>query len=234
MIGLVAGAVAGLAAAPMLRAAAARHSVPYGEPRWSCGCSATRWWLPPSGVCPRCAMRGGPARYAVELVAAGVGAAVGSAAHWPFVLVLGWAALFAVVLGFVDVAVHRLPDALTLPLALGTAALLPVAAQLAHRPGVLTRALIAALLLGALYGGMALVAPMGLGDAKLAPTLGGLLAWYGWRTVVDGVFAGFLCGALWGWRCCSRAGRRAGTRCRSDPACCSARWWRCSPRADGT
>ncbi len=198
MIGLLTGAVAGAAAAPVLRMVAARHSVPSGEPRWSCGCERPPRWLPPSGVCPRCAVRGGPAPYAVEAVAAAVGAAIGSAGHWPFLLVLGWAGLFGVVLAFVDVAVHRLPDPLTLRLALGTAVLLPVAALLAHRPEVLSRCLVAAVVLFLLYGGMALFVPMGLGDAKLAPSLGALLAWYDWRTVVAGVFAGFLCGALWG------------------------------------
>ncbi|MFI9270598.1 prepilin peptidase [Kitasatospora sp. NPDC052896] len=198
MIGLLLGATAGLAAAPPLRAAAARYAVPYGEPLRVCDCGTAHRWLPPSARCPRTGAPGGPAPLAVELVAVGVGAAIGAAASWPIGLLLAWTGLLGVVLGFVDAAERRLPDALTLRLALGTAVLLPLAALLDHRPAVLTRCLLAALVLGAVYGTLALLAPMGFGDAKLAPALGALLAWYGWPAVYTGVFAGFLCAALWG------------------------------------
>jgi len=174
VIGLLAGAATGLAAAPVVRAAVVRHAVPYGEP-------------------PGTGSRPGLGRVAV--VAAGAGAALGSAAQWPLVLVLGWVGLFGVVLAFVDVAVFRLPDALTLPLGLGTAALLLLAE---HRGEVLLRCLYGALVLGAVYGALALVAPMGLGDVKLAPTLGAVLGWYGWSTVLSGFFLGFLLAGLWG------------------------------------
>ncbi|WP_035798327.1 prepilin peptidase [Kitasatospora mediocidica] len=198
MIGLLAGVGTGLLAAPVLRAAATRSTVPFGEPPAGCDCAAPRRLLPATGRCPGCGVQRGPRPLTVELVAAAVGAAVGSAASWPFVLVAGWVALFGVVLAFVDVAVHRLPDALTLPLAVGVAVLLPVAALLDHRPGVLSRCLLAAVLVGAGYGALALLGPMGLGDVKLAPVLGALLAWYGWRTVLNGVFEGFLLAAAWG------------------------------------
>ncbi|GAA1219750.1 hypothetical protein GCM10009665_07280 [Kitasatospora nipponensis] len=127
-----------------------------------------------------------------------VGAAVGASASWPLGPLLVYVALLAVVLAFVDVAVHRLPDSLTLPLALGTAVLLTAAALLEDRPAVLTRCLLGAGALFLFYGLLALLGPMGLGDVKLAPTLGAVLAWYGWRTLVDGAFAGFLLAALWG------------------------------------
>jgi leader peptidase (prepilin peptidase)/N-methyltransferase len=39
---------------------------------------------------------------------------------------------------------------------------------------------------------------MGLGDVKLAPTLGLALGWLSWGAVAFGVFAGFLLGALAG------------------------------------
>ncbi|MDH6134975.1 leader peptidase (prepilin peptidase)/N-methyltransferase [Kitasatospora sp. MAA4] len=198
MIGLLTGVGAGLLAAPVLRAEATRRAVPFGEPPAGCDCAAVRRWLPATGRCPGCGRQSGPGPLTVELVAAAVGAAVGSAAPWPLLPLLAWIALLGVVLGFVDVAVHRLPDALTLRLALGVAVLLPVAALLDHRPGVLLRCLLAAAVLGVVYGALAMLGPMGLGDAKLAPVLGALLAWYGWRTVFSGVFTGFLLGALWG------------------------------------
>jgi leader peptidase (prepilin peptidase) / N-methyltransferase len=47
---------------------------------------------------------------------------------------------------------------------------------------------------------LALVSPsgMGLGDVKLAPTLGLALGWLSWGAVAVGVFAGFLLGGLAG------------------------------------
>jgi leader peptidase (prepilin peptidase) / N-methyltransferase len=46
--------------------------------------------------------------------------------------------------------------------------------------------------------GLLLVASLGLGDVKLAPTLGLALGWLSWGTVAVGVFAGFLLGGLAG------------------------------------
>ncbi|WP_063774818.1 prepilin peptidase [Kitasatospora azatica] len=211
------GALAGLLVAPVLRGAVARYAVAYREPVAVCGgCARVPHWLPPTGRCPGCGARFGAAPFGVEAVAAavgaGVGAGVGAAGSWPIALVLAWVALFGVVLAFVDGAVHRLPDALTLPLGVGVAVLLAGAALVDHRTGVLTRCLLAAAVFFLLYGLLALLGPMGLGDAKLAPSLGALLAWYGWRAVYQGAFAGFLLAAAWGLLLL--AARRAG---RKDP-----------------
>ncbi|GAA1974528.1 prepilin peptidase [Kitasatospora viridis] len=198
MIAESVGALVGVAAAPVLRGAAARLAVPWDEPVRRCACGRTPGWLPPSGRCPRCATAIGPAPLAVELVAAGAGAAVGAAADWPAGPVLAWVALLGVVLAFVDTAVHRLPDLLTLPLAGGTAALLLAAGLLDHRTDALTRSLYGALACLLLYGLLALLGPLGGGDVKLAPTLGALLAWYGWRPLLQGTMAAFLLAAAWG------------------------------------
>jgi len=51
-----------------------------------------------------------------------------------------------------------------------------------------------------LYLALLLISPaaMGLGDVKLALSLGTLLAWFGWRTLIAGGFAGFGLGGLFG------------------------------------
>ena len=84
----------------------------------------------------------------------------------------------------VDLAVFRLPDVLTLPAGVGTAARLGVCALV---PGTRVRGRCVArrgALLG-LYFVLHLVNPggMGFGDVKLAPTLGMALGWYGWEAV---------------------------------------------------
>ena len=58
----------------------------------------------------------------------------------------------------------------------------------------------AAAAVGAFFLLLALISPrgMGLGDVKLAPTLGLALGWLSWGTVAVGVFAGFLLGGLAG------------------------------------
>src|SRR5687767_7912353 len=112
---------------------------------------------------------------------------------------LGWrsdlpAFLFLGVIGtmlsFIDVALKRLPDPLTLPGAAGVAALLAVACLdvgFDH-------------FLGALYGMGALfvfyavqwfIAPsqIGLGDVKLALSLGLVLGWLGLQAFILGIFA---------------------------------------------
>ncbi|KQV24293.1 hypothetical protein ASE03_03145 [Kitasatospora sp. Root187] len=103
-----------------------------------------------------------------------------------------WVALLGLVLGLVDASVHRLPDVLTGALALGTAVLL----VLTERQSLL-RCLLAAAALGLGFALLALLAPIGLGDAKLAPSLGALLAVTGWGTVLAGLMYAFLLAGLW-------------------------------------
>lgn len=122
------------------------------------------------------------------------------------------AAPVALLLAEVDRAVNRLPDVLTLPMALGTAALLGVAALLPGAAGSWPRALLGAVALAGTYGVLFLIQPngMGFGDVKLALTLGAALGWYGWDVLVGGAFLGFLAGAVYGTVLVlrGRAGRR--------------------------
>jgi leader peptidase (prepilin peptidase)/N-methyltransferase len=109
-----------------------------------------------------------------------------------------WLAACAVPLAFIDVAVRRLPDRLTIPALAGTAALLLAAAAVSGHWPVLLRAALGGVALAGFYLALFLVSPsaMGLGDVKLAASLGTLLAWFGWRTLIAGGFAGFLLAGL--------------------------------------
>lgn len=103
-------------------------------------------------------------------------------------------------LAMVDLRARRLPDLLTLPAAVATAALLGLAALLPGSVGSWHTALLSGLALGGGYFVLFLIHPrgMGLGDVKLALTLGLVLGWYGWTVLFVGAFAGFLLGACYG------------------------------------
>jgi leader peptidase (prepilin peptidase)/N-methyltransferase len=141
------------------------------------------------------------------LVLGGTVAACGPHRHLPALL---WAAAFAVPLALVDLAEHRLPDRLTYPSAAGTLLLLAAAAAAGDRTGSALGALSGALALAALFWLMGLALPVGLGDAKLALTVGAVLGWYGFRTLAEGVFLGFLLAGVYGTA--KLVARRAGRR----------------------
>ncbi len=174
-----------------------------------------RGWLGPA----RCAgCRGGerdygmgpvPAAALSALVCAGLAAAVGARpelAVWLLLVPLG------LLLTAVDLAVNRLPDVLTLPMAGGVAALLGAAALLPHSAGSWPRALLGGAVLGGAYLVLFLISPsgMGFGDVKLALTLGVALGWYGWDVLFVGALAGLLLGSCWAAALVltRRAGRR--------------------------
>jgi leader peptidase (prepilin peptidase) / N-methyltransferase len=216
---IVAAAVWGSVSGLLLPRAAHRLAVPAEEP-WAYACPAghplpagPRGWLGPAGcaVCPADAKRrtGVPAAALCALLCAGLAAATGAHPELAVWLLLVPVAL---TLALVDVRVFRLPDVLTLPALAGTALLLGGAALLPSHAGSWTRALLGAAALGVLYLLLFLLNPagMGLGDVKLAPTLGLALAWYGWPTLVRGTLAAFACGALFGLTLLltGRAGRK--------------------------
>jgi leader peptidase (prepilin peptidase)/N-methyltransferase len=105
-----------------------------------------------------------------------------------------------VLLGLVDAFAHRLPDALTLPMAAAALLLLGAAGLLPQAGGTWTGSLLGALTLGTVFLLMFLASPraMGFGDVKLALTLGAVLGWYGWAFLLLGVFAGYLIAAVHG------------------------------------
>ncbi|WEV77362.1 prepilin peptidase [Janibacter cremeus] len=105
------------------------------------------------------------------------------------------AAIALVVLGAIDIDVFRLPDMITYPLAAGVVVGLLGAALVADDVDAWVRALISGLALGGFYLVLVLVgggAGMGLGDAKLAPSLGMLLGHLSWAHVLLGTLSSFL------------------------------------------
>jgi leader peptidase (prepilin peptidase)/N-methyltransferase len=122
---------------------------------------------------------------------------VGPDAALPAFLYLG---AVGVVLAFIDAAIRRLPDPLTLPSYPVGAALLGVAAALTHDGG--TRYVHALAGMGALltfYAVQWVFLPnqIGLGDVKLAGVLGLYLGWLGLDGFLLGVFAIHLLGGLY-------------------------------------
>ncbi len=109
-------------------------------------------------------------------------------------------AAISVALALIDIDVHRLPDALTLPSYPVAAVLLTAGALAAHEPFDLARAAIGGAALFALYAVLWFVYPkgMGLGDVKLAGVLGMYLGYLGWGTLAVGAFFGFALGGVLG------------------------------------
>ncbi|MFC9427525.1 prepilin peptidase [Streptomyces sp. NPDC056987] len=163
-----------------------------------------------------------PSRLVPVLGALGCAALAAATGPRPELAVWLLLAPFALLLALVDRNVHRLPDQLTLPLALAAAVLLGLAALVPGGPGAgdgadgsrsWTTALLGGVVLGACYFVLFLINPngMGFGDVKLALSLGVVLGWYGWPVLGVGAFAGFLLGALYGvgLMVLRRAGRKS-------------------------
>ena len=206
---IIAGAAVGLVAGPRIRASVFSRSTEPGQPPRracpSCGHEIlpARWrWrslLPVTGRCPSCRTRIGPYPLLAELVAglALAVVAVRASSAWELAA-LAWLALLAVPLAFIDAAVRRLPDPLTASAGAGTVALLAVAAFTGHQPGHLGRAAIGAAALACFYLALSVIRPggMGLGDAKLAASVGAALGWISWQALSTGTFAAFALAAV--------------------------------------
>ncbi|MFD3519664.1 prepilin peptidase [Streptomyces sp. NPDC058653] len=152
---------------------------------------------------PRPVLRGAryvPSLYVTVITALVCGALAAATGPRPELAVWLLLAPFAVLLALVDRNVHRLPDQLTLPLAVAAAVLLGIAAPLPEEGGSWPTALLGGLALGACYFVLFVINPngMGFGDVKLALSLGVVLGWYGWVVLFIGAFAGFLLGSVYG------------------------------------
>ncbi|WP_330335165.1 A24 family peptidase [Streptomyces sp. NBC_00536] len=194
----------GVAAGLLLPRAVYRFGAPPGEP-WRSSCpqghplgGGPRGWLGPARCSGR---RYGPRATRTAVLGALVCAALAAAAGArPETAVFVALAPVPLLLALVDLAVHRLPDVLTLPLAAAVAGLLGVAAALPGAAGSWRLALLGGGALGAGYLVLFVINPAGLGfgDVKLALPLGVALGWYGWGVWAAGAFLGFLYGALYG------------------------------------
>ncbi|MCW2887547.1 MAG: leader peptidase (prepilin peptidase) / N-methyltransferase [Streptosporangiaceae bacterium] len=111
----------------------------------------------------------------------------------------GYLGVVGVLLAFIDVALTRLPDPLTLPSYVAGAALLGLAAPFTGQGGTrYVHALIGMAVLWFLYALQWVIVPtqIGLGDVKLSGVLGLYLGWLGLNAWIVGVLGMFLFGGL--------------------------------------
>lgn len=135
----------------------------------------------------------------LAVVAGLVGFTVGWArAGEPDLLAFAAFGVLGVGMAYVDLRRHLLPDRFTVP-ALGAGAVLLGGAALASGAGTeYARAWACAAALLGFYLVLALIYPagLGLGDVKLAASLGLYLGWLSWGAPIVGTFAGFVVGGV--------------------------------------
>ncbi len=108
-------------------------------------------------------------------------------------------AVVGAALGVIDAHTHRLPNALVFPLTWATGALLAVAALGTSSWADLGRAALGGIAFFAFYQVLYLVSPrggIGYGDVKLSLSLGAVLTWHSWTTLLIGVFTTHLLAGL--------------------------------------
>lgn len=193
------GVLLGLPAGALLPGPVFRLSVPGGTPERTacpdCGSAAPAWL---AIRCRGCGRRLGRPALLALVTAAALALLFARFAGRPALAAFAVLAVLGVALAAIDIAVHRLPDKLTLPGYPVLLALLGVAAVIGHDAAALLRALLAALALAASYLLLAVIrrGQLGGGDIKLAGLTGLALGWLGWPAVIFGTAFGFAASGL--------------------------------------
>ncbi len=155
------------------------------------------WWAA-RGRCHSCGMGLGRRRAFVDAVCVLLSFGV-LAQSLPGFTVVPWMLFIpiAVALAVIDMHEKRLPDALTLPAAGGALVLLGIDAGF-HGIDGLWHALLGAFMLFTVYFLMNLLSRggMGMGDVKLALSIGALTGYLGWIYTTGATMIGFLVGGL--------------------------------------
>lgn len=118
---------------------------------------------------------------------------------WPVLLPYLVLVPAGIALAAIDADVHRLPNAITLPLVPIELVLLTGASVATGDWDSLRRAGLAAFLVGGLFLLLALVLyarSIGMGDAKLVVSLAAALGWLSWAHVLAGLWLGFVIGGV--------------------------------------
>jgi prepilin signal peptidase PulO-like enzyme (type II secretory pathway) len=180
-----------------------RLAVAQGEsPRTACSMCGTpfivgwRGWFQFAASCGACTDR----RWPVSLLAAILSAALcwrtADAGGGSTALMTGWLLIVQVgiLLSLIDLAVRRLPTRLVGVLAAIVIVCAGFAAWLEGQPQLLLATVAGGLVVGALYLLLALVTPsqVGMGDVRLAATMGAALAASGWQAVALGLMLPYL------------------------------------------
>lgn len=115
-------------------------------------------------------------------------------------IALLYLAAVSIALALIDVAIHRLPNAIVLPSILVAGVLFITAAALSAQWDALLGAIVGMAALYAFYFVLRLIRPggMGGGDVKLAGLLGIYLGWLGWGALAVGTLAAFVLGGIFG------------------------------------
>jgi len=210
LLAVAALALAGALLGPVLRSLIFRYEVaPESPSRSACPhCEAElvrAGWrgaprpLPPTGLCPACRRRIGPLPGLVEVITALVLGLLAwrIEAPWPLAAA-AWVAVLCVALAFIDLAVERLPDALTMAAYAGALVLIGVAAAVERDLVGFGWAAVGGVGLAAWYFVLWFINPsgFGFGDVKLGLSLGTVMGWYGWVAVVYGAAIGGLVGGV--------------------------------------
>ena len=150
--------------------------------------AVTAWWFVMGGVASTSSATG----------VASTGSATGVVASILVLVALLYLAAISVVLGLIDIDVHKLPNRIVLPSYLVAGALFVAASAFSGDWSALLRSGIGLAGLWLVYAILAVARPggMGFGDVKLAGLLGAYLGWIGWGTLFVGAFAAFILGGV--------------------------------------